>query len=164
MRIDITRLKEDESLALEHDYDPKALNLELYDLHYLALLKFKGTLDKIKTALFLKGTLATKLEILCTRCLKPVPQNVTEKVDLYYPFTNQEFLETTDDVRETMLLSYPVKFLCHENCKGLCYRCGANLNEESCQCAKQDDGGAGGGGAFDRLKEWYSKRKKTKES
>lgn len=159
MRIDITRLKEDESLALEHDYDPKALNLELYDLHYLALLKFKGTLEKIKNALFLKGTLASKLEILCNRCLKPVPQNVTEKVDLYYPFTNQEYLETMDDVREVMILSYPVKFLCHENCKGLCYRCGASLNEDSCQCGKQA-GAATGGGAFDRLKDWYSKRKK----
>lgn len=160
MRIDITKLKEGETLSLEHEYDPRALNLELYDLHYLALLKFKGRLEKITNALFLKGTLATAIELLCTRCLKPVAENVSEPVDLYYPFTNQEYLETTDDLREIMLLSYPVKFVCRETCKGLCYRCGANLNEESCQCGMAAPESPGGG-AFDRLKEWYSKRKKT---
>ncbi len=163
MRIDITKLKEGETLSLEHEYDPKALSLELYDLHYLDLLKLAGRLEKIKTALFLKGTLSTRLELLCTRCLKPVVQNVSENVDLYYPFTDQEYLETTDDVRAVMLLSYPVKFLCQDSCKGLCYRCGANLNEEACQCGKGAGEQLSGGGAFDRLKEWYIKRKKTRE-
>ena len=161
MRIDITRLKEGESLALEHEYDAKALNLELYDLHYLALLKLKGTLEKVTSSLFLKGVLTTRLELLCTRCLKPVEQKVSEAVDLYYPCTDQEYLEITDDLREVMLLSYPAKFLCQENCKGLCYRCGANLNEAPCQCGKEPGAAAPGEGAFDRLKEWYLKRKKT---
>jgi uncharacterized protein len=31
----------------------------------------------------------------------------------------------------------PAKHLCRESCKGLCPRCGANLNEETCEC-RQD--------------------------
>ncbi|MCK4236882.1 MAG: DUF177 domain-containing protein, partial [Candidatus Krumholzibacteria bacterium] len=37
-------------------------------------------------------------------------------------------------VREAVILELPMKFLCSENCKGLCSRCGANLNEGDCGC------------------------------
>lgn len=30
--------------------------------------------------------------------------------------------------------SLPMKFLCSENCKGLCQKCGKNLNEGTCDC------------------------------
>jgi uncharacterized protein len=36
---------------------------------------------------------------------------------------------------EQIVLSFPMKPLCHEGCKGLCPRCGADRNVESCECA-----------------------------
>ena len=33
-----------------------------------------------------------------------------------------------------LLLSLPMKVLCDEDCKGICNRCGANLNHETCDC------------------------------
>jgi len=39
-------------------------------------------------------------------------------------------------VRETISLALPVKPLCQEACKGLCARCGGNLNEVRCECAE----------------------------
>jgi uncharacterized protein len=40
-------------------------------------------------------------------------------------------------VRETMILEIPIKVLCKEDCKGLCPKCGANLNEETCGCLEK---------------------------
>lgn len=155
MRIDISKLKEGETMLLEHEYDPKVLQLELYDLHYRALLKLKGKLERLKDSLFFRGSLTSELEILCTRCLKPVYQKAHEPFDLYYPYREGDtFLETTDEIREVMILSYPAKFLCEERCKGLCGQCGANLNEGECRClqgGKQREKG----GAFEKLGEWY---------
>jgi len=37
-------------------------------------------------------------------------------------------------VREQVFLSLPARSLCGEDCKGLCPRCGKNLNSESCNC------------------------------
>ena len=159
MRIDISKLKEGETLLVEHEYDPKALGLELYDLHYLALLKLNGKIERVKASLFFKGRLATELELLCTRCLKPVSQAAVEPFDLYYPYTGEEFLETTNEIREVMILSYPVKFVCQEDCKGLCPHCGANLNAESCPC-KVEEKPIRPSGAFDQLSEWYKKKKR----
>ncbi len=44
------------------------------------------------------------------------------------------------DVLETcFILNMDQKFLCSEDCKGLCERCGRNLNDGPCGCGKQLD-------------------------
>lgn len=45
-------------------------------------------------------------------------------------------LELDDIVISDILLAYPRKFLCREDCKGLCQHCGKNLNFEECDCEK----------------------------
>lgn len=42
-------------------------------------------------------------------------------------------------VREELLLALPDKPLCREDCKGICARCGAELNREACTCAPEVD-------------------------
>ena len=37
-------------------------------------------------------------------------------------------------LRERILLALPTLPLCHEGCRGLCARCGANLNSSGCDC------------------------------
>ena len=37
-----------------------------------------------------------------------------------------------------ILVSWPMKVLCREDCKGICKRCGANLNLAECQCQKTE--------------------------
>jgi uncharacterized protein len=37
-------------------------------------------------------------------------------------------------IREQMILALPTRPLCQEDCRGLCPRCGANLNERDCGC------------------------------
>jgi uncharacterized protein len=45
-----------------------------------------------------------------------------------------------DDVLETaFILDMETKFLCREDCKGVCPECGRNLNEGPCVCRKKSD-------------------------
>lgn len=37
-------------------------------------------------------------------------------------------------LREALILSVPMRFLCQSDCRGLCPQCGANLNLEVCDC------------------------------
>ncbi len=48
-------------------------------------------------------------------------------------------LDITALTLEDIYLSLPMKFLCREDCKGICPQCGANLNETSCDCKKEID-------------------------
>ena len=41
--------------------------------------------------------------------------------------------------RDAFILAMDTKFLCSEDCRGLCPGCGVNLNRESCRCKKAVD-------------------------
>ena len=47
----------------------------------------------------------------------------------------KEMLDVTHDLQQEILLSYPMQFLCREDCQGLCPQCGKKLNEGKCGCA-----------------------------
>jgi len=47
---------------------------------------------------------------------------------------DQNMLDVSDDLRQEIILTYPVKCLCREDCQGLCPACGKNLNSETCSC------------------------------
>ena len=48
-------------------------------------------------------------------------------------------LDVDELIRSDVLLSLPTKYLCSEDCKGLCSKCGANLNLGACSCPKEVD-------------------------
>ena len=43
-----------------------------------------------------------------------------------------------DDIREDIVINFPTRLLCSEACKGLCPSCGADLNNNSCDCSTED--------------------------
>ena len=48
-------------------------------------------------------------------------------------------LDLDELIRTDILLELPTKFLCKEDCKGLCPTCGKNLNEGACDCQTASD-------------------------
>jgi uncharacterized protein len=75
--------------------------------------------------------------------LKPdpadVPEMPAEEDDLIY--FHGEDLDMTDGIQEQVILSLPLRPLCSESCKGLCARCGADLNQTACGCLATATGG-----------------------
>ena len=49
---------------------------------------------------------------------------------------NERSMDVTDFVRDSVLLSIPLKPICDEQCKGLCPVCGQNKNERDCGCVE----------------------------
>ncbi len=96
------------------------------------------------------GTAELSLLIPCDRCLEPVKTSFSLSLErtLRMDQTEEEKLESLDEqpylqgytldvdrlVRDELLPNLPMKVLCDEDCKGICNRCGANLNRESCGC------------------------------
>jgi uncharacterized protein len=95
----------------------------------------------------------------CTRCLVPVSVQVSEQVralfaepgvdgeeagdeedpDVYTLAPGSGLIDLRDAVREHWLLNVPRFVLCREDCKGLCPRCGENLNHATCACEPARD-------------------------
>ncbi len=47
-------------------------------------------------------------------------------------------LEVEELLKDDIFLEFPVKLLCREDCRGLCPRCGKNLNDGECGCNKNE--------------------------
>jgi uncharacterized protein len=106
-----------------------------------------------------KGGLAFTLRVLCSRCLasfevapkqrftlrfsRKIPQDVhagnVEGValtadEIGLAFFEGDSIDLRDAVQEQVVLAVPLYPVCRENCKGLCPRCGVDLNVETCRC------------------------------
>lgn len=100
--------------------------------------------------LVLSGEAEFTLMIPCDRCLEPVEvafqlsiertldMNLTDEERIAnldeQPYLQGYNLDVDQLVRDELLLNLPMKVLCDEDCKGICNRCGANLNHETCDC------------------------------
>ena len=97
-----------------------------------------------------RGEAVFSLMIPCDRCLEPVkcPFYLSIERTLDLKMSEEERIAALDEqpylqgynldvdqlVRDELLLNLPMKVLCDEDCKGICNRCGANLNHETCDC------------------------------
>ena len=90
--------------------------------------------------LLVSGTASFQLSSVCSRCLKPVTLTVTaDKLCLFYEKVPEQEVDITGDLREELLLCLPDYIRCSEDCKGLCPKCGADLNEGPCACDGEGD-------------------------
>ena len=92
----------------------------------------------------------------CARCLAPVDgvfsldfertvvtegtlteQQLEEMSDEYVVLCGSE-LDVDEPLREELLLSFPLRLLCSEDCPGLCPRCGKPRREGDCGCSERE--------------------------
>ena len=96
----------------------------------------------------LRGTVSTVIHAVCDRCGEPTTLAIAENNVIHeYEKAMGRIIDLTDDVREDILSVLPARFLCRDDCKGLCPYCGQNLNEGTCQCRPpvlEDDSDATG--------------------
>ena len=63
----------------------------------------------------------------------PLPGGVEEDI-VSIPVTGEGTFDLYPRVREALILEIPIKLLCREDCRGVCRKCGVNLNEGECEC------------------------------
>ncbi len=85
----------------------------------------------------------------CARCLSDVRQEIDFQAEITLTVAKTEILDESDDpvgvvwngvldmdqwISEEILVNLPSKVLCQEDCKGICPKCGQNLNQSECGC------------------------------
>jgi len=79
-----------------------------------------------------------KCSIIFIQRENPLPDEMPGD-DLRTFLPGQRELDVTTEVRDALLLSVPLRRLCSDNCKGLCPKCGVNLNIETCTCIRNKE-------------------------
>ncbi len=135
MKININQIAP-EGLILEEEIPVASLDLETEIIKFRGPVRIKAKVFKITNALTVDLTLNCSAYAICSRCLNEFEIDLNKKLRLNYPVSKQELtLDLGPDIREEIILDYPLKPLCIPNCKGLCPKCGKNLNEGGCSCA-----------------------------
>ena len=156
MKLDLRPLLAGDRL-LEFDYE-LSLDIDSEDTgSYLSGVGFPSPMkvsgEITNTAGYMRMTLTMSVDYVaqCARCLAPVtgqftldlektvaPRNLLgdldeDKLD-EFAIIEDGFLDMDEQLREQLEMEFPMRFLCREDCKGLCPKCGKNLNEGECNC------------------------------
>ncbi len=112
-----------------------------------------GTVRNTAGVLVMTGNITTTIHGVCDRCAADYTQNVEFSIDvvLVTELSNEEnedewvfplegdSADLEDIVRTVFVLNMDSKLLCKPDCKGICCRCGRNLNDGPCSCQKELD-------------------------
>jgi uncharacterized protein len=112
-------------------------------------------IEKVGNDVVVKGNLRADIKLQCSRCLKEFCSELSVPVDVvYHPveelkgedkhevraeelntdFYSGEEMDILALMEEQIVLNLPMKPLCAELCKGICPKCGIDLNVKSCTC------------------------------
>lgn len=158
MFIEIEDLKQ-EPLQVSHIYGVGQLKLALEDVQLNEPVRVDFVLNHKDKDLQIEGSVRTAILYKCSRCLKELSRALTadyslvyvpqpkggrgdEEISLKYDEMDIAFydgirLDVDLMIIEQIELSLPMRFICREDCRGLCHVCGADLNQTSCACKKE---------------------------
>lgn len=110
----------------------------------------KGLLFRMEGNIILKGTLKAIIQTECNKCLDNVikdlsfdfneiiiNENEDDSADIMID-VNENSINLEDLIERLLILKLPMRVICMDDCKGLCPKCGINLNNSECDCDNED--------------------------
>ena len=98
-------------------------------------LHISARLKKIDNVIIADTEVKADYGYLCARCLDHFERQEIKHYHFDFPLEPElEFIDLGEEIRQELILGNPARILCAEDCKGICPKCGANLNTEACRC------------------------------
>ncbi len=130
-----TRQIPPEGLILTQDISSGEMDLDVGIIKFSGPIRITAHASKITNAVTVDLTVAALMRVSCSRCLSECKKDFKKGMRLNYQVeSDAPIIDLNPDIRDEIMLDYPIKPLCKPDCKGLCPKCGKNLNEEKCNC------------------------------
>jgi len=123
-----------DGIDIEEELSPADLNLETEQIHYTTAVKVRAHVVKDKDIVTVNCDIKGAMRQLCSKCLSEFDSQIQKDEDFVYKLSGEHAIELDANIRDSLILYYPMKALCKDECKGLCFICGKNLNEGPCGC------------------------------
>lgn len=152
MQIDVVALFNNEGakkdILGELDFNTSSMNASGFSFEKPVFLN--GSISNMGGSLELEAVIEGTVTTSCARCtkelnsqfrysftelIKQADLDSTSAEDVIY--IAEPKLDITDIAVNNFLVNAPMRYLCSEDCKGLCPDCGADLNNGECDCNKQ---------------------------
>lgn len=134
MKIEINKILPNGSQLSEY-IAPLKLDLETEIIKFEGPIRVEALVSRITNTVTVDLDISAVMLVFCSRCLESTRVDFKKDLRLSYPVDpGQLVLDLDPDIREELILDYPLQPLCKINCKGLCFKCGGNLNDGKCSC------------------------------
>ena len=151
MRLNLREIIEVPGGKVPFDCDISSDNLDFDSVAgYESPLHASGLVFNEAGVLHLQGEVTADMLCICDRCGEEFESVKTTRLDAVIAeeesdenpelfILDGDEIDLDDIVSSCFILDMETKFLCSEDCKGICSGCGVNLNYGTCQCRKQTD-------------------------
>lgn len=149
LRIEVESIPDGVS-NLEFECGAEEIDLEAEGIRFKGSVTVRLNLYRQEDKIYIKARSSVAMESECAKCLAPVHNILeTSSENQYRPmpkmprylmddigirYYSEEYIDLSEDLRESLLLEVPTRFLCSEQCEGLCPQCGQDLNVGKCDC------------------------------
>ena len=152
MILDLEPIFNNEGMVKEFSFELDLSSQELSGTKpFVAPVRVSGSAGNYTGIVELRAKAEFELETSCDRCAKPI--TLPQETEIFHTLVTHLNDESNDElmlvnelrfdldplVTEDIFLDLPSKLLCSEDCKGVCPRCGKDLNQGSCSCEKEVD-------------------------
>lgn len=149
-----------EGQKLVWELTPQEVNARLKSLASEALIlvspvRVNIKLERTGRRVLAQGPISTQFRLTCSRCLDEFDQPIADSLFMVFSpriqveemaeenagsmneeYYNGEEIDIWLIIKENLFLSIPIKPVCRDNCRGLCPKCGQNLNSGECGCSR----------------------------
>lgn len=138
------------SLPFECELDPESFYFPSVE-KFLKPLYANGNIVNNAGVLNIVGTLEAEMLCICDRCTKafesskcmelniPLAADLNDEENAEIFAVKGDEIDLTEILETCFILDMETKFLCQEDCKGICSGCGRDLNLGECGCKKPVD-------------------------
>ena len=154
MIIDLAKLDR-QKIKLDLEIEPNKLSFDFDYIELLDSIKFTGVFKSKPFWSLIEGLISGKLKVSCGRCLNSISydmnfsfenayikaKNLTEEREaelsiekVGVSIIDDNNLDLHQIVSEEISVELNNSIYCKKDCKGLCPKCGTNLNERDCKC------------------------------
>ena len=151
--LDVASLNRRVGIGDSHSKD--GIKLDSADYRFQAPVHVKLNLQLEGSTVVIHGRAAADFEATCSRCAETAKSHLDVPIDLLlkpasararkgegdedvsFGFYEGQEVECDPFTEEYLILALPYVVLCKEDCKGLCPRCGADLNRGPCSCPEE---------------------------
>lgn len=157
MLIDMTPMLSGETdrIVIDTTYLPEE-NESFRDIIFSSPMHIAGSVTDQAGYMHLTIEITLDYTALCARCLRELDRHLVLEVEKTvavsgtlenedadeiiddYVLIENSTLDLTEAVEEQLFLELPYRHLCREDCRGLCSKCGKDLNEGDCDCPKHE--------------------------
>ncbi len=161
MAVDVRKILSGEldSMVIDHSFTLDGgefpFDTQVEDIVFTRPASIKGRIVNMGGYKSLDVTVSVYYKTECARCLKPLERsfetafsrtvvspgelvNTPEEEADDYIEVSEGMLDIETVAAEQLVMEFPMKEVCHEDCKGLCPKCGRDLNTGECNCPKKE--------------------------